>query len=714
MEYRIHLALHEGIHNFSSMSFLRLLDQRTGEALEFEQPEVRVGRAEGLELSVRGEDRHVVSGNHLRLIYHDGVWWLEDVGSRNGTFVGDRRLVPGVREKVQEGLVFRLGNTGPQFTVELAKRDRVSSTFGELAPIRPSAATIKMAGVYTGPPAVDGVIPEPDLPPAPPEFEIVLVNPQNERFCAKGRLLKIGRGVNCHLRPVGPGDTSVSRVHAEIALEDDGSVVIRDAGSRNGTIVNDEMIEGSRCLEPGDRLKLGAAGSELEVRRLVVPEAPSERAPLEPAAPTGDAGEPEQATRMQSSKPARPSWLRGSFGGKGATVFFRDMFEESSRKTKVRMRWIMWTFVVLLSGGLGVMYWIGEQRVRRTTRQLEQQTRLLEEQRVVADSLRAAALADYERLREELNNARAAAAPAAVVDSLRVALAEARDRTEALEAALERAQASMNRQLALGDSIRRQADAELERLRAQLGGASNSPQSAALLDSLRQAIRGAEERAANVEAQMRAVKGVDLVSVAQANQGAIGLVTTYFPDGIFDGSGFALTASGYFVTNRHVVVADGKRPDSVFVTMADQRALLRAQVVAIAASGAPDLAVLQVNGYKGPHVRKIDWTGSHMRQGEPAALIGFPAGIAAALDASQTVRTSMAAGIFSKVTAEAVQFDGFTVGGSSGSPIFNASGEVVAVHRAGLREAVGLGFGIPIGQLIPILPERAKRELRVR
>jgi len=88
----------------------------------------------------------------------------------------------------------------------------------------------------------------------------------------------------------------------------------------------------------------------------------------------------------------------------------------------------------------------------------------------------------------------------------------------------------------------------------------------------------------------------------------------------------------------------------------------------------------------------------------------------AAMDASRsgTVRTSMSAGIFSKVEAERVQFDGFTIQGSSGSPIFNANGEVVAVHRSGLREAAGLGFGVPINQLLQILPAQARAELGIR
>ena len=697
---RVQLAIDERGHNLFSMPYIRLTDERTGDALEFDSSVVRVGRSDQEELAVVGEGREVVSSTHLRLVHRDGSWWIEDLGSRNGTFVNDRRLIAGAAEKIEAGFAFRLGTTGPKFTVEAARAQRISSTLGEVVPIRPSAPTVKMAGLDS---------PGPKAPVRPTELRIVLVGEAGESFEATGKLLRIGRGADCELRPVGPGDTSISRVHSEIVLDEDGRVIIRDAGSRNGTIVNGNVIDSPHFLKLGDRIKMGAVGVDLEVRELT---APGPLPPVVTADPQVAPPRPPPAASQRKSR--RPSWMAGSFGGKGATVFFRDMFEESTRKTKVRMRWIIWTFTILLSGGLGAMYWVGEQRVRTTSRQLQEQSRLLVEQQAVADSLRSAASADYERLRLELESARDAAAPAVVVESLRVALTEARDRTEALEAALIRAQRSMDRQIAMGDSIRSQAQAELNRLRAELGGARGRSESSALLDSLRKAVQDAQVRATNIEAQVRAVKGVDLVSVSQANQGAIALVTTYFSDGIFDGSGFALSSSGYFVTNRHVVMADGKRPDSVFVTMADHRSLLRAEVIAIAAAGGPDLAVLEVQGYTGPHVLRIDWTGSHMRQGEPAALIGFPAGVAAALDASQTVRTSMSAGIFSKITPEMVQFDGFTVGGSSGSPIFNASGEVVAVHRAGLKEAVGLGFGVPIAQLISILPERVKAELGLR
>ncbi len=33
-----------------------------------------------------------VSGRHAALVYRDGRWWLEDLGSTNGTWLGDHRV----------------------------------------------------------------------------------------------------------------------------------------------------------------------------------------------------------------------------------------------------------------------------------------------------------------------------------------------------------------------------------------------------------------------------------------------------------------------------------------------------------------------------------------------------------------------------------------------------------------------------------------------
>jgi len=390
-------------------------------------------------------------------------------------------------------------------------------------------------------------------------------------------------------------------------------------------------------------------------------------------------------------------------------VFFKEMFHDTEKKSVRRLRVVVWSALGVLVVAVGGIYWWSERRVRQTAADLGRQQQVAIA--AIADSISQSATADYESLRSELEDARAASAPAAVVESLQVAFNAAEERADALEAALDRAQNSLTEQLAAGDSIQREAQAELQRARAQLDDASSSGTPTALLDSLRGALADAEQRSVQISRQMRAVRQVDLPAVAQANQGAIGLVTAFIGGDLYDGTGFVLTPSGYLVTNRHVVSRDEVHADSVYVTMADQKVPRRGTVVMVASFSAPDLAMIKIEDYDGPFVPQVDWTGANIGQGASAALIGFPAGLGNALDRTQTVRTLMAAGIFSRVTSEDINFDGFTTGGSSGSPIFNASGEVVAVHRAGLRDATGLSFAVPIIKLIPLMPAEVRREL---
>jgi pSer/pThr/pTyr-binding forkhead associated (FHA) protein/S1-C subfamily serine protease len=697
------------------MPFLRLRDLRTGAAQEFDGPEVRIGRDPEFEFPIRGEGSQVVSGAHARLLFESGGWWLEDLGSRNGTYLDERRLLPGGRSPVKVGSVIRLGESGPRIKIEAVSKHRLEETVVEVpATLRPSAPTLKLADLAAGvaaqtePRGEKGTEPPGEKRPEPPRpgtLKLVAIEQRTgHRFEAVGGRLRIGRGQECEIRPVGPHDTSVSRLHAEVVLKPDGRAVVRDARSRNGTFLNGERLIGERVLATGDRILLGEGGPELLVESLVLPSEAAAVTGERAAAPAGEASLP------------RGERARRSFGGKGATVFFKEMFAETQRRSAKRVRVLVWSFVAVLGLTTAGLYLWAERRVRETAEVLEaRQREALRAQQAVADSIRMEAEREYRRLRAELEAARAASASPAVIDSLRAALNEASTRAAALEAALRRAEQALREQLAAGDSLRRQAQAELERLRGELARAGGSEVSGALLDSLRRALQAAEERASSIEAQMRAIRGVNLAAVAQANQGAVGLITVVVGNQGYDGTGFVITRSGYMITNRHVVMPQGRAPDAIYVTMADRpydrRFTNRAQIVSVGSEEGPDLAVLKIENYSGPAIAKVDWSGTRARQGEPAALIGFPAGLGAALDETKTVRTNMSGGIFSKVTAAEIRFDGFTTPGSSGSPIFNANGEVVAVHRAGLKEATGLSFAVPVRFVLPLLPPEAKAEL---
>ena len=74
-----------------------------------------------------------------------------------------------------------------------------------------------------------------------------------ESIRVRGPSFAIGREPDCQLRPNSP---EVSRRHAQIDIQDE-AVVLRDLGSRNGTLVNGEPVAGPRPLEDGDRITVG-------------------------------------------------------------------------------------------------------------------------------------------------------------------------------------------------------------------------------------------------------------------------------------------------------------------------------------------------------------------------------------------------------------------------------------------------------------------------
>ncbi|MCC7130250.1 MAG: hypothetical protein B6D39_10635 [Anaerolineae bacterium UTCFX2] len=86
------------------------LDGGEGEPQRFAQPEISVGRQPGSDLRLADS---AVSARHARLTYHHSQWWVEDLLSRNGTFLnGERLTTPLVLADGDEvrfgGLLFRV------------------------------------------------------------------------------------------------------------------------------------------------------------------------------------------------------------------------------------------------------------------------------------------------------------------------------------------------------------------------------------------------------------------------------------------------------------------------------------------------------------------------------------------------------------------------------------------------------------------------------
>jgi pSer/pThr/pTyr-binding forkhead associated (FHA) protein len=93
--------------------------------------------------------------------------------------------------------------------------------------------------------------------------KVVLLNERGGKVSSHrlSGTLQIGRASTCDIRP---SDNYISQLHAKIS-DRNGSWVIEDLGSTNGTYLNQRKVTIPTELAPGDRIRVGK--TVLEVRK---------------------------------------------------------------------------------------------------------------------------------------------------------------------------------------------------------------------------------------------------------------------------------------------------------------------------------------------------------------------------------------------------------------------------------------------------------------
>jgi len=585
-----------------------LHDERRKLDLAVEGASARLGRDPTLELPCDPDD-DVVSAVHARLWREgDGSWWLEDLGSTNGTWLNGRRLAAGAAEPLHTGDRFSLGQRGPALRVTIpGQRARTA--------------------------------PEPAIDPALPRLRLRRVA-GGEDLVAAGAEILIGRASTCTVPLRTVADTVVSKRHAVVAFDAAGAATVADLGSRNGTFVNGQQIRGPAMLKAGDRIMLGWHGPLFEVRVL----GQASLAEGEGAAYRPELQPPKTLAGMVSAARAARAPGRGR-----AAAFARSLVAQMAHESSPVFRTGALGTIAVLALAVALLW------------------RSASHERAVADARLAGAERDFAA------------------------------------------------QLRAASAAQLQADSVITRLRRDLDAARRTSVPRSVVDSLEAQLAQAEARSS---AAASSATVADFTRVSRENQAAVGLVIARYQDDSVMGSGFVITPSGYLVTSGHVASDPRRAPArSLAVVMADTRLPLPADLVAAGTARDDDIAILRIRGYRGAVVRAIDWTGTGVQQGAPAALIGFPRGTQLAFDRAGIVRTTMFAGVIAKATGEWIQFAGFTDAGSSGSPVFNVDGEVIGVHYGavtasnGESEVVPLGFAIPVGRVRALLPAAARAEL---
>ena len=208
---------------------------------------------------------------------------------------------------------------------------------------------------------------------------------------------------------------------------------------------------------------------------------------------------------------------------------------------------------------------------------------------------------------------------------------------------------------------------------------------------------------------------LDLARIARENRSAVALVVAQFADGSsFSGTGFVVRSSrgeALIVTNRHLVTTSGSRSKRLSVVMDGSSQSYQAEIVSV--HGAADLALLRVKTpSRLPTVRGMAEPSVMLVEGAPVAMLGYPLGLDLQMGGDWHevgVSATSMQGTVSKVLPTLVQVDGYGAQGSSGSPIFDAKGEVVAVLYGSERDSAGrIIYGVPVRFVHELLRDAPK------
>lgn len=219
----------------------RLVDASAGRELVLNAGVNSVGR-EGTDVLLPDP---TVSRRHAQVTVEGGQLIVEDLGSTNGTFVGGRPVRPGERATAYDGDAVRFGNIHLVLTLP----------GGQARPAEAAAPTPAPAAEERGEPVA-------------------------QLRLANGTEYQLYAGVNTIGRrssnQIILADAFASGRHAEITCNPDGSVILTDVGSTNGTFVNGERLAPNTPVTLTEETQFRFAKSDATLALLSTPPADSE------------------------------------------------------------------------------------------------------------------------------------------------------------------------------------------------------------------------------------------------------------------------------------------------------------------------------------------------------------------------------------------------------------------------------------------------------
>ena len=165
------------------------------------------------------------------------------------------------------------------------------------------------------------------------------------------------------------------------------------------------------------------------------------------------------------------------------------------------------------------------------------------------------------------------------------------------------------------------------------------------------------------------------------------------------GSGVIISADGYIVTNNHVI----EKATKITVALADNTEY---EAVLVGTDDVTDVALLKIDAQNLSYA--VIGDSSELRIGDTANVIGNPLGrLSGTLTVGVVSGLDRAITMSDGTTMNLIQMDAAVNPGNSGGGVFNSQGDLIGitVAKTSATEVEGIGFAIPINDVLPILDE---------
>ena len=290
---------------------------------EFKETSIRIGRdVQRCNLVFDGTKWPMVSRLHAEMRVENGRCFLTDRGSTHGTYLNGQRL--GAATEIKVGARIQFGVHGPILSVEAFKPDPPPAQDFSQTLVDSAATNLKeklraqtqqqnqvQPPVNVAPTqlAQTEILQRTAVPPAATQgvsapvpmlvMEIASGAEPARQFMLVKDLILLGRDASADIE-IDVAAAAVSRHHAEIRRQTDGSFLITDLKSFNGTLLNQQRITQSAKLNNGDRIQLGEGGPSFRfVDPSTSPQAPSFKPPV-PARKAGYSMQTESEVESQT------------------------------------------------------------------------------------------------------------------------------------------------------------------------------------------------------------------------------------------------------------------------------------------------------------------------------------------------------------------------------------------------------------------------------